>query len=134
MGRSGSSVRERLMNRTLFTTYVEDISKTGMFYELLFEIAPITKEDGSLVFELNEMCGLSIKPLSLLQEKMVDNLFSKLLKDKPQALEISTLSDTPEKLHAKALRLGALELDKDEQSGIYRSINHDGHILIFEKE
>ena len=52
------------MNKTYIIIYVDDLDKTKMFYEILFDIKPIVDEPGMCELELPNNITLGIMPNS----------------------------------------------------------------------
>jgi predicted enzyme related to lactoylglutathione lyase len=123
------------MTKTLFIIYVEDIEKTKLFYELLFNIKPIVDEPGMCEFELPDGSTLGIMPNTSL-EKLFGKSFEKQKRRKalPQT-EFYFVVDDAQAFHNRALQLGTSEIrefsEMDWGEKVAYSINHDGHILAF---
>ncbi len=121
--------------KTYFIIYVEDLDKTKLFYELLFNIKPILDVPGMCEFELPDGSTLGIMPSSSL-EKLFGKEFEKQKNRKalPQT-EFYFLVDDALPFHKKAIQLGASEIrefaEMDWGDKVAYSINHDGHILAF---
>ena len=125
------------MNKTYIIIYVDDLDKTKMFYELLFDIKPIVDELGMCELELPNNTTLGIMPKSSFEKLFgEDNNFNDNKKSTPK-FELYFQVDDPELFHKKVMQLGALELRKFEEMNwgdiAAYSINHDGHILAFAK-
>jgi len=123
------------MNKTYFIIYVDDIDKTKMFYELLFDIKPIIDEPGMCELELPNGAVLGIMPNSSL-EKLFGAEYSVNNKRKSSPrFELYFQVNNAEALYEKALQLGALSLRKftkmDWGDRVAYCVNHDGHILAF---
>lgn len=123
------------MNKTYFIIYVDNLDKTKMFYEILFEIKPIVDKPGMCEFELPNGLTLGIMPNSSLEILFgEDYIFNEKKKSSPK-FELYFQVDNPEEFHKKARQLGALELRKFEKMDwgdrAAYSINHDRHILAF---
>ncbi len=123
------------MNKTYIIIYVDDLDKTKMFYEILFDIKPIIDEPGMCEFELPNNTTLGIMPNSSFEKLFgEDYIFNEKKKSSPK-FELYFQVKNPEAFHKKAKQLGALELRKFEKMDwgdrAAYSINHDGHILAF---
>lgn len=123
------------MNKTYFIIYVDDIEKTKMFYEILFDIKPVTDEPGMCEFELPNGAVLGIMPNSSLEKLFGAEYSVNEKKKKSPKFEFYFQVDDAEALQQKALQLGALELRKfakmDWGDKVAYCVNHDGHILAF---
>ena len=123
------------MNKTYVIIYVENIEKTKIFYEMLFDIKPIVDEPGMCEYELPNGTTLGIMPNTSLEILFgADYIINKKKKTTPK-FELYFQVNDPESFHNKAKQLGALELREFNQmdwgdKAAY-SINHDGHILAF---
>lgn len=121
--------------KTHFIIYVENISKTKVFYELLFNITPIIDEPGMCEYKLPDGSLLGIMPNTSL-EKLFGKNFEKQKNKKalPQT-ELYFLVDDALNFHNRAIQLGASEIrafsQMDWGENVAYSINHDGHILAF---
>lgn len=123
------------MNKTYFIIYVDNLDKTKMFYEILFNIIPIIDQPSMCEFELPNGLTLGIMPKSSIVKLFgEDYIFNDNKKNNPK-FELYFQVDDPETFHKKAMNLGALELRKFEEMDwgdrAAYSINHDGHILAF---
>lgn len=123
------------MNKTYFIIYVEDLEKTKMFYELLFDIKPIIDEPGMCEFKLLDGSTLGIMPNTSLEKLFgTDFKIEKSRKSLPQT-ELYFLLQDALTFHKKALQLGATEIrefaEMDWGAKVAYSLNHDGHILAF---
>ncbi len=121
--------------KTHFIIYVEDLSKTKLFYELLFNITPIIDEPGMCEYELPDGSLLGIMPNTSM-EKLFGKSFEKQKNRKAlPKTEFYFHVDDALSLHKRALQLGALEIreyaEMDWGDNVAYSINHDGHILAF---
>ena len=123
------------MTKTLFIIYVEDIEKTKLFYEFLFNIKPIVDEPGMCEFELPDGSKLGIMPNSSL-EKLFGKSFEKQKNRKALPhTEFYFVVENALHFHNRAMQLGASEIreftkmDWGEKAAY--SLNHDGHILAF---
>ncbi len=123
------------MNKTYFIIYVDDIDKTKMFYELLFDINPEIDESGMCELELPNGAVLGIMPNSSLEKLFGAEYKVNDKKNSSPKFEFYFQIDNAEALHKKALQLGALELRKftkmDWGDNVAYCVNHDGHILAF---
>lgn len=124
--------------KTYFIIYVDDLDKTKLFYELLFNIKPVIDEPGMAEFKLPDESTLGIMPNTSL-EKLFGSDFKieKNRKSLPQT-ELYFLVDDALPFHNKAVQLGATEIrafsKMDWGHKAAYSINHDGHILAFAEE
>ncbi len=116
---------------------VENLHKSKMFYQLLFDVEPVVDETNIVELKLNEnfILGLITKELPA---KLFDaELMVKFKLDKASSAELYFECDNAEKIHAKALQLGCLELSPFQQRvwghSVGYSVNHDGHVLAFAK-
>jgi predicted enzyme related to lactoylglutathione lyase len=121
--------------KTHFIIYVEDLSKTKLFYELLFNINPIIDDPGMCEYQLPDGTLLGIMPSTSL-EKLFGKSFEKQKNRKalPQT-ELYFLVEDAKQFHKRAIQLGASEIrefsEMDWGDSAAYSINHDGHILAF---
>lgn len=121
--------------KTHFIIYVEDLSKTKVFYQLLFNLTPIIDEPGMCEYELLDGTILGIMPNTSL-EKLFGKSFEKQKNRKalPQT-ELYFVVDNALQFHNRAIQLGASEIREFSQmdwgDSVAYSINHDGHILAF---
>lgn len=121
--------------KTYFIIYVDNLDKTKIFYELLFNRKPVLDEPGMCEFKLPDDSTLGIMPNTSL-EKLFGKTFEiqKNKKALPQT-EFYFLVDNALPFHNKAIQLGATEIRKlskmDWGDKAAYSINHDGHILAF---
>jgi len=121
--------------KTYFIIYVNDLEKSKIFYELLFNIKPIIDEPGMAEFELPDSSTFGIMP-NISLEKLFGSDFKieKNRKSLPQT-ELYFLVEDAIMFHNKAIQLGATEIREfskmDWGHKVAYSINHDGHILAF---
>jgi predicted enzyme related to lactoylglutathione lyase len=123
------------VKKTYFIIYVENLEKTKLFYELLFEKEPIVDEPGMCEFELPDGSTLGIMP-----NKSLEKLFgAKFRIEKNRRalpnVELYFLTEDALPFHKRAIKLGTTEIRKfskmDWGDKVAYSINHDGHILAF---
>ncbi|NOX65149.1 MAG: glyoxalase [Chlorobi bacterium] len=123
------------MNKTYFIIYVDDIEKTKMFYELLFDVKPTIDEPGMCELELPNGAVLGIMPNTSLEKLFGAEYRVNEKKKASPKFEFYFQVDNAEALYQKALQLGALSLRKftkmDWGDRVAYCVNHDGHILAF---
>ena len=115
---------------------VSDISKSRMFYNLLFNITPIVDESNICEFQLTENLILGLQNEDLKLKNFDPDIYMRFAQNKHTGgEEIYIEHSDAEGIHTKALQLGCLELSpfKERNWGhkVGYSINHDGHILAF---
>ena len=123
------------MEKTHFIIYVDDFDKTKLFYELLFNNAPVIDAPGMCEYKLPDGSTLGIMPTSslgkLFGEEFVEQKDRKALPN----IELYFLTKNALEFHKRAVQLGATELREFSKmewgdKAAY-SLNHDGHILAF---
>ncbi len=123
------------MNKTYFIIYVDDVEKTKMFYEILFNIKPIIDEPDMCELELPNGAILGIMPNSSLEKLFGTEYGISEKKKATPKFEFYFQVENAEALHKKALQLGALEIrnftEMDWGDKVAYSKNHDGHIIAF---
>lgn len=126
---------EKIINKVHIILDTKDLSKSKMFYSILFDTQPIVEDNNIVEFEIvpGFIIGLQTREL---KEKIFDpDIYSKYSRESGSGSEIYIECDNAESMHRKALSLGCLELspftrmDWGHRAGY--SINHDGHILAF---
>jgi len=121
--------------KTYFIIYVDDIDKTKLFYELLFNEKPVVDEPGMCEYKLLDGSTLGIMPTTsltkLFGEEFVEQKDRKALPN----VELYFNIENAEDFHKRAVQLGATEIrefgEMDWGDKAAYSLNHDGHILAF---
>lgn len=131
------TIKGRIIDVHHTILYVEDLSKSKMFYELLFQVKPFIEEESIAEFRLNESAILGLMKKNF-TEKMFTGSIPERYKNKSSLLsELYFESENAEELHLRSLQLGSLELSPfSERSwghSVGYSINHDTAILAFAK-
>ena len=128
---------KRDLSRIHFILDSKDLSKSKMFYSLLFDTQPIVEDNNIVEFEIVPGFILGLQSIEL-KDKLFDrDIFNRYRNTSNAASELYIECENAEAMHQKALSLGCLELSPfskrewDHYAGY--SINHDGHILAYAK-
>jgi predicted lactoylglutathione lyase len=116
---------------------VNDLTKSKMFYKLLFEIEPKVDSENFVEIKLNENFILGLQNIKMNEKLFNRDLISKFKLNKTSSAEFYIECKNPEEMHQKALQFGCLELspfrERDWGQSVAYSVNHDGHVLAFAK-